>query len=472
MSWLETYGWRLIFVIFYLAMLARHCLAGNRETKNLSDFLIAGRSLNGWIVAMSFYATFVSTNSFIGQAGKSWDVGLIWYIKALVFGVLCYVSWYFVAPRFFHDTRSYGSLTIPDFLGARYQSEALRRTTAIVILFASGLYLVAVYKGSSLALQQFLGLSYSVSAVIIFLIVTAYTLAGGFRSVVLTDAFQGVIMAVGAVLMITVLIVKGGGLSAMLENIHDQDPALVSWQGKMPLFSILGLALAGGLKLLVEPRQLSRYYGLRDLDALRTARIIAPLLILVTYLCLMPVGVLAHAIIPEAAISDSDNVVPYLLGSANLLGPVLSSLFLLVLFSAAMSSLDSVLLVAASSVSRDLLLLKDDESKAILHTRIWIMVLSLTSMLLALNPFADIVEITAFSGSLYATCFLPTLVLGLYWKNGTAGGSLSCVVGGTLTVVLWFLAKRNGWTDIHEVYVGFVVGLVLYLTVPLLDRST
>ena len=105
MSWLEIYGWRLIFAIFYLAMLARHCLAGNRETKNLSDFLIAGRSLNGWIVAMSFYATFVSTNSFIGQAGKSWDVGLIWYIKALVFGVLCYVSWYFVAPRFFHDTR-------------------------------------------------------------------------------------------------------------------------------------------------------------------------------------------------------------------------------------------------------------------------------------------------------------------------------------------------------------------------------
>ena len=216
----------------------------------------------------------------------------------------------------------------------------------------------------------------------------------------------------------------------------------------------------------------SRYYGLRDLDALRTARIIAPLLILVTYLCLMPVGALAHAIIPEAAISDSDNVVPYLLGSANLLGPVLSSLFLLVLFSAAMSSLDSVLLVAASSVSRDLLFLKDDESKAILHTRIWIMVLSLVSMLLALNPFADIVEITAFSGSLYAACFLPTLVLGLYWKKGTAGGSLSCVVGGTLTVVLWFLAKRNGWTDIHEVYVGFVVGLVLYLTVPLLGRST
>ena len=84
----------------------------------------------------------------------------------------------------------------------------------------------------------------------------------------------------------------------------------------------------------------------------------------------------------------------------------------------------------------------------------------------------EIVEITAFSGSLYAACFLPTLVLGLYWKKGTAGGSLSCVVGGTLTVVLWFLAKRNGWTDIHEVYVGFVVGLVLYLTVPLLGRST
>jgi SSS family transporter len=463
MSWLGEHWLPVLLVGGYLALLAHHAWAGSRHTSSLADYLIAGRRLGGVAVAFSFYATFVSTNSFIGQAGKSWEVGLVWYVKAFVFIALCYIAWYFVAPRFVAETRACNSVTVADYLGTRYGSAAVRRAAGAVIFGASVFYLVAVYKGSALALEHFLGLPYEWAAIVIFVVVTLYTLAGGFYSVVATDVLQGIIMSAGAVAMLAVVLTKGGGLGPMLASLREQDPDLVSWRGKLPLATLVGLALAGGLKFLVEPRQLSRFYGLRDATALRRARVLAPLLVLVTYLCLMPVGALAHALIPPDALSDSDEVIPYLLGTADLFGPVLSSLFLLVLISAAMSSLDSVLLVGASAVGHDLLIRSGNDAQAIVRTRAWVVVLSLVSMLLALNPFGDIVEITAFSGSLYGACFLPTLVLGLYWRRGTAAGALACMYAGTASVVGWFLAKRWGWTDWHEVFVGLAVGTLAYV---------
>ena len=471
MAWLSENWLELLFIVGYLGLLARHCREGKEKTHNLADYLIAGRGLSGWAIALSFYATFVSTNLFIGHAGKSWDVGLIWYVKGLVVVACCYVAWYAVAPRFFTMARAYNSLTLADFLGSRYKSPMLRRLAALVIFGASGLYLIAVYKGSALALQQFLGLEYRFAAVAIFVVVTTYTLAGGFRSVVLTDSAQGLLMAVGSVVLAASVIIRGGGLTAIVETVRVQDPNLVSWEGNLPLAAILGLSIAGGMKLLVDPRQLSRIYGLKDQSALRTARIVSPLLILLTYACLLPLGTFAHALIPADVITDSDQVMPYLLGKTEVLGPVLSSMFLLVLLSAAMSSLDSVLLVAASSLSRDVTISDDQDQRAVRRTRLWVVALSLISMLFALNPFADIVQITAFSGSLYAACFLPTLVLGLYWKRGTSAGALACVFVGSITVIAWYCAKAAGWTTWHEVYVGTAVAFSAYVGVSMLTSN-
>ena len=467
MGWFAEHQWQLLFLCAYLGLLSYHCWIANRGTHNIADYLIAGRGLGGWVVALSSYATFVSTNTFIGQAGKSWDVGIIWYCKALVFGLLCYLSWYLVAPRFVEQTRRYNSLTVADFLGHRFNSPTVRRITSVVIVVASVLYLVAVYKGSAVALQAFLGLKYGPAVIVIFVVVTAYTLAGGFRSVVMTDAVQGLLMFAGAVALISVIVKQGGGLSQILETLHTQDPELVSWHGKLPLLSILGLAFAGGVKLLVEPRQLSRLYGLRDDQALRTARLVAPVLIIVTYLCVLPIGALAHALIPASAIDDSDKVIPYLLGTSQILGPVFSSFFLLVLLSAAMSSLDSVLLVAGSTISRDLFSQTNHETNSIRMTRIWLFVVSLASMLLALNPIGDIVEVTAFSGSMYAACYLPTLAFGLYWTKGTAAGAISCLATGSLVAIGWYSARKVGWTDWHEVYPSVTFAMTAFVIVSI-----
>jgi SSS family transporter len=469
MEWLQEYGLRLLLILGYLAVIAYHAWSSRDSGEDIEDYIRP--RLGGWTIALSFYATFMSTNTFIGHAGKSWDVGLIWYIKGVVIVMAAYLSWHAVAPRFFALANTYKSLTLPDFLGHRYGSSALRRITAVIVFGASALYLTAVYKGSSMALQAYLGLDYKLAAFLIFLVVTAYTLTGGLKSVIKTDVIQGVFMLVGGVLIIGGVLYQGGGLTALVENLREQDPDLVSWEGKMPFLAIAGLSIAGAVKMLVDPRQISRFYALKDNSALKTAGIISPILILITYACMLPVGAFAHALIPAGVIEDSDAVVPYLLNTANILGSVLGSVFLLVLLSAAMSSLDSSLLVAASSIGRDVVIIPDNDKRAVIWTRIGVVGVSLVSMLVALNPFGDIVTITAFSGSLYAACFLPSLVVGLYWKGGTAKGALASVLLGAAITIAWHFAKRADWTDLHEVYVGTVAGMAVYVGVSLLTRK-
>lgn len=465
-------GITLVFVAIYLAVMGHHAWLGKQKVHSLSDYLVAGRNLGGWVVALSFYATFMSTNTFIGAAGKSWDAGLIWCVGIVVYVGLCGVAWYVVAPRFVPLARQYGSLTIADFLGYHYQSLALRRFSAAIIVFASVIYLVAIYKGSALALEGMLGFSYPVALIMIFVLVTAYTLAGGFQSVILTDAVQGTLMVLGSVGIAMMLLLRGGGLFAMLETVKIQDSGLVSWSGKMSWLNVIGLSLAVGIKYVVEPRQLSRFYGLKNKKALKQAALIAPVLVCVTYVALLPVGVLSHALIPESAIQSSDEVIPYLLSESQIFGPVVSSLFLLVLLSAAMSSIDSVLLVAGSAMDHDLIASNrvEFESEGVSGVRFWVVVISMVSVLVALSPFAqDIMSMTSLSGALYGACFLPTLVVGLFLPKLSVRASLSSCVTGLFAVVGWHVVKRFEWTSIHEVYVGLFVGMLVFLIVTVID---
>jgi SSS family transporter len=463
MAWMSERWLHLLMLAGYLLILAHHAWKGKQQTHSLDDYLTGGRGMGGILIGLSFYATFMSTNTFIGAAGKSWDVGLVWWVGGFVLTGLCCCSWFLVAPRFVPLTKSYGSLTVCDFLGTHYRSERVRRLAAVITAFASVVYLVAIYQGAALALASFLEIPYVWSAVFVFLVVTAYTLTGGFSSVVLTDALQGLLMVFGAVALPVAVILHAGGIDAVHSRILERDSQLLSWQGHMSMWNIVALSLAVGIKYLVEPRQLSRFYGLKDSSAVRTGAIVAPLLVAVTYLSLLPVGTLAHAVMSPDAVESSDEVVPLLLGAVQVFGPVLGILFLLILASAAMSSIDSVLLVAASTIDRDLLgsgFPTEDAGNAMRRTRWWVVTVSLASMLVSISPFTDdIVNMTAFSGSLYGACFFPALVMGLFRVNRDWRSPYLSMFCGAVAVVAGYFARQWGLTDSHEVYAGMAVGI-------------
>ncbi len=477
MDWFRNHSLQLAVIGAYLALIAWHGWRGKQKSRSLSDFLIGGRSLGGVVIALSFYATFVSSVTFVGHAGRSFTRGLAWWLTCVVvFTSMVFIAWFVVAPPFCRKAREYNSLTVPEFLGRRYNSMTIRRLAAVVVIAASLAYMVAVYVGAVRMLESLLELDSRVIMAVIFVIVTTYTLAGGFHSVVATDAIQGLILFCGGIILPMAMIFHKGGIGPLLASVREANPAALNWSGDMPLVTTIGLALGVGLKILVEPRQLSRFYGLSSDEQLKRGRWIAPLLLFLTYLCMLPVGFLAHAYVPsaehfaEAGKINTDRVVPYLLGpEGNLLGSLGGAFFLTGMIAAAMSSLDSVLLVAASSVDHDLVSPNREHTAAMRHTRAWVFILSAAAAGLALVPGRGIVEMSSFSGSMYAACFLPTLVIGLFWKRATAAGALAALIAGFGITLFWFFAKTEfaggAFRSVHEVYVGLGLSIPTYFAV-------
>ena len=452
--------------------------------------MVGGRRMGGVVIGLSFYATFVSSVTFVGHAGRSYAFGLSWWlICVVVFTSMVLVSWFVIAPPFTRRARELGALTVPDFLGFQYESLLLRRLAGGVVVIASLAYMVAVYEGATRLLGVLLDLDPGLVTMIIFVVVTAYTLAGGFHSVVATDAVQGVILLAGGMLLPLSMVVREGGVTALLGKVRLAMPSVLEWQpqgalaGDVTVGTLVGLALGVGLKIIVEPRQLSRFYGLADDEQLRRGRWIAPAMLFVTYLVMLPVGFLAHAFVTPAELGGgsgsalTDNVIPHLLGArVNLLGPVAGAFFLTGLVAAAMSSIDSVLLVAASSADHDLVAPgRADDGVGVRRTRVWVFLLSAVAAVLSLILDQGITEMSSFSGSLYAACFLPSLIVGLFWKRLGRTAALLALVTGFATTLGWFILKQAGGLGelrkVHEVYVGVACSHVVAVTITVLGRG-
>jgi len=468
----------LSFLGLFLLMMLVHAWHGARKTESLSDYLVGSRSLGGLGIALSFFATFVSSVTFVGLAGRSWSLGPAWWIVCTVlFTAAVLVSWFVIAPRFLDFADRFQLLTIPEFLGARYQSRMLQRVSGVVVVIASLVYMTAVYDGAARTLEGLLRIDSRAVMGLLFVVVTGYTLLGGFRAVVATDGVQGVMLLCGAVTLPVAMLYRGGGIGSVLATVQERAPLALEFSTGLPLLGLIGTALGIALKIIVDPRLLSRFYGLSSRLEVRRGRWLAVVLLFVTYLFVLPVGILAHAFVPVGLDLQTDEVVPWLLSSdGHVLGSVAGSLFLTALVAAAMSSLDSVLLVAAGSIERDVAPSRDSDRQtgSVRRTRSWVFVLSAIAASLALMRSRGIVELSSLSGSLYAVCFLPALIVGLFWQGGTRAAATCSLVAGFATATIWFgvkkfvLAGSVAW--LHEIYVGLLVSMPLFIGISIWQR--
>ena len=469
MNWAAQHWVALMLFAVYTAFLVAHARAGLRRSKGMGEFFVGGRSMGGVVIGVSFYATFSSTNSYIGHAGKGYEYGLPWLTKAVVLVVFAYLSWRLVAPRLRRFTAQWESVTVPDFLAVRFASRVVRVAAAGVIGFASLLYLIAIFKGAGNLFQVFLDIPYPAAVGVTFAIVMAYTSVGGFVSVVRTDVLQGTLMVVGALLMFGFVAHAAGGVGAIARLDERPDTAhLLELNAGIPYIVLVGIVLAGSLKLLIDPRQMTRFYGLKDERSLRVGIWVAVFGILVVQFALLPVGLYARFLLE--GVTDTDLVVPLLVTDAAVFPRVVGDFLVVAIIAAAMSSLDSVLLVAASVVTRDIRmeLAPLSGAGAVAWTRGGIIGFAALAALIALKPPGDIVEITIFSGSLYAVCFAPAVLFGLHWRRGSAAAALAGGAVG-ITVLLAWLAL--GWQDrLHEVFPALAASTLVYVALACWTR--
>ncbi len=461
MTWLGDHWVAGALLVAYTAMLFHHARAGARRSHNMTEYYVGGRSLGGVVVGISFFATFASTNSYIGHAGKGYDYGMPWMVMAAFIVVFTWLSWAVVAPRMRAFTSHWDALTLPDYLAARFGASngALRVAAAGVILLSSLLYLVAIFKGAGNLFERFLQIPYEAAVGLTLLIVMAYTSIGGFVSVVRTDVVQGVLMILGSVTIFGFVFHAAGGAAAFPVLVAAPETEhLFTLSAGIPFVVLLGIALSGSLKPLVDPRQISRFYALKDERSVRVGIWVAVGGIALIQFCLFPVGVLARLLLDGVA--DTDMVVPMLINDTAIFPMWVVDFLVVAMLAAAMSSMDSVLLVSASVLYKDVVESVHPTAHPLTWTRIGVVGCSVLAAAIALNPPGGIVEITIFSGSLYAVCFFPAILFGLHWHRGTASGVLASMGAGVLVLLAWML---SGLGDVvHEVFPALLVSCLVY----------
>jgi SSS family transporter len=455
-------------LVLYTVLLAYHAWTGRRETSGLADYYVGGRGMSGVAIGLSFFATYSSTNSFVGFSGQAYAWGLPWLLLVPAIVLMSFLAWVWIAPRLRDVTASLDSLTIPDFIGFRFGSDHARLLAAVIILFASFFYMTAVFKGIGNLLEVFLGIPYRAAIGIVFVIVMVYTAVGGFISVVKTDVVQGVIMIVAAVVLSSGTVRAAGGLGAIWDlPARAGGEALFSWSGGIAFPVLLGVLFAATVKFIVEPRQLSRFYALESPRAARTGVWVSTLAFAVVYSLLVPIGLYAHHVL-GGGLTDTDLVVPELLARADVFSTGAGAFLLLAMVAAAMSSLDSVLLVMASTCERDiagLLIRHRSEESALRYTRLYVAIFAGVTALFALSPPGGIVWMTALSGSIYGACFFPAVILGLYWRKGNGTAVIASFLVGLTVLTGWNRLPFGG--IVHAVFPAMTLSLATFVWVAL-----
>ncbi len=463
---LQTYWPVHLLLLAYAGMLAYHAWTGHRATHGVADYYVGGRSMGGVVLGLSFFATYSSTNSFVGFAGQAYAWGGGWLLLAPATVVMSFVAWRFVAPRLRRFTGELGSLTVADYIGFRFDSVAARVSAAVIVLFASFFYMTAVFKGIGNLVQAFLEIPYEAAIVLVFVVVVGYTVAGGFISVVKTDAVQGVVMVFAALMLFSGTVRAAGGLGALAEvRAAPATAHLFALNGPLPLVYIVGVLVAGTAKFVTEPRQLSRFYAIDDATSIRAGVWTSTLAFALVYTLLVPLGLFARAIFPEG-VTDTDQVVPMLLTSADVFSPGVTAFLLVAMVAAAMSSLDSVLLVMASTAERDIASVwrgVQSEASELRRTRIWVALFALITAVIALRPPGGIVGLTVLSGSMYAACFAPAVLLGLFWRGGNAHGVLASFASGLMVLLLW--PQLPIAATVHQVFPAIGLALLVYVAI-------
>ncbi|NHF59032.1 hypothetical protein FK220_006755 [Flavobacteriaceae bacterium TP-CH-4] len=462
-----------------------------KASQGVEGYYVAKREIPGWVISLAFFSTSASTNTYIGQAGKSFEYGLSWAWMGFIWTLFCIVSWQLLGPKMRFQTARLQSFTIPDYFHLRYKSnlaKSIRILSAVIILFATLWYMIGIAKGCAHVLTSVLDIPYGYGAFAIIAITCAYTIWGGMYSVLWTDAIQGIIMFGVAILMLMIPFLYAGGVDNLMESISTTDhmtktgepmkSGLVTFGELVSFLYILGIGLAVGMKQISEPKNLIRFYSVNNAKSMRFAMIWTPVFLGISLVCVMGLGALVHgmATSDEAAylINDTDEVVGFMLDKFD--NKWVNGICVAGLFAAGMSSLASVIIIVGTAFVKDIwhVIRPMPISKIIPRTKWFMALYCLLVYALTLYPMAGIVELTAFAGAVFAASFFPAIFGGLYLKWGTDLGAMASMVMGMIVNVVWrfgFRFEYEALKDVHEIIPAFLISLTTYVVVSLLSEK-
>lgn len=346
----------LLAYLFFVFGVAFYAYRKRQGGSFISEYYIGGRSMSGFVLAMTTAATYVGASSFIGGPGAAYKYGLGWVLLAMIQVPAVLLSLGALGKKFALLARKHNSVTINDMLLARYQNKVVVWLASFALLLSFFAMMAVQFIGAGRLLETTLGIPYQMAVIIFAATVGLYTFIGGFRAVVLTDTIQGLVMIVGTTILFGGIVYAAGGVENAMNTLEAINPQLTSPYGidERPLdftfmTSFWVLVCFGLIGL---PHIAVRSMAYKNSQALHQAMIIGTIMIAILMLGMHLSGVLGRAIVPDLKVPDQ--VIPTLM--VQVLPPVVAGIFLAAPMAAIMSSIDSMLIQSSSTLIKDLYL--------------------------------------------------------------------------------------------------------------------
>jgi sodium/proline symporter len=455
------------FAFYFIIIIGIGIYATRFSSRGIKEYFIGGRQMNRFVVALSAVVSGRSAWLLLGVSGLAYLKGItaIWAVIGYI--TVEFFLFLYYAPKIRRFSESHDCITIPDFFAARFNdsNNSLRILIVAIFIIFMVTYIAAQFVSGGKAFMANFGVSENTGLLITAGIILVYTLLGGFLAVSLTDVFQGIFMIIALTALPLIGILYKGGWTSIIHELNNIDRNLLSLFAQ-PAGLIYGL-IGVGLGSPGNPHILVRYMSIKDASQFKWTAIVGTVWNIVMAAGAILVGLVGRVYFHRLSLlpgGDEENIFVHL--SNQLLNPFLTGLILASIFAAIMSTADSQLLVAASSIVRDLYEKVFRRSRKLMHkelivlSRIVVFILVIIAVVLGIIIEDQILWFVLFAWAGLGAAIGPTSILSLFWEKTTKTGVIAGLLSGTITVFVWknIPALNN---LIYELIPAFFISLIV-----------
>ena len=486
--------WIMIAIAVYLLIMIFIGASFMRKNNNSEDYFLGGRSLNGFVAALSAGASDMSGWMLMGLPGSIYALGTgqVWIGVGLMLGTIA--NWLVVAgPLRKYTIKANNSLTLPEFFVNRYRDEKkvlLGLSSAVIVIFFV-VYTASAFSAGGKLFNSVFGMDYHLALIIGALVILTYTFMGGFLAVCTTDFIQGLLMLF-AVIFVPMIALINMGPSNFTANLVSTGVEPSSFLNPMQeggtqitAVSILS-SFAWGLGYFGMPHILVRFMAIKDKEELKKSKSIAIVWVILGLAFACFIGVLGRAYLATkfGAMDDSEKVFIEMIKKvftedSNV--ALLAGLFIAAILAAIMSTADSQLLVASSALTEDLykgIIRKDASESSVLNVgRGATVVVAIIALLIAWNPDSSVMALVSDAWAGFGAAFGPLVLCSLFWRRTNFAGAFAGIFSGALTVIVWdYIPLMQGATigsatGLYSLLPGFIISLIAIIVVSLCTKA-
>lgn len=486
----------LAAIFVYLAAMVVVGVICAKKTDNVGDFYLGGRKLGPFVTAMSAEASDMSGWLLMGLPGLAYACGIAeaaWTGIGLAIGT--YINWLVVSKRLRKYSQACGAITIPDFFSNRFRDKSgvLTLISALIIIVFFIPYTGSGFSACGKLFESLFGMDYHLALIISAAVIIAYTTIGGFLAASMTDFIQSIIMSAALIVVMVFGISTAGGFDAVISNSTSMEGYLSLTQtfdvlkqetgefGGLSIFS----TLAWGLGYFGMPHILLRFMAINDSKKLKTSRRVATVWVVISLAIAVLIGIVGLAMTANGAIGDLTQtdpetiivVIADLLAKLGPLTAIIGGLIIAGILASTMSTADSQLLAASSSVSENIIRqffkLNVSEKTAMRIARVTVIIIAIIGTVIAWDPNSSVFQIVSFAWAGFGAAFGPVVLTSLFWKRTTKWGAFAGILAGGVMVFVWKFVVRplGGMLNIYELLPAFIVALAAIIIVSLLDKK-